>query len=343
MDNFDNLLEKQKIISIFMQQLENKSIFKDVISKEEIKTKLIQNVKYVKCIRKHPYIKAIWNSNYDTLYLCNGLKSLPNNLNISNRTTAYIVHELLHALTTRDSNNVGFQKRNGDIKVGLGLNEGMTQNLTERITNTSFPKTYAFEKSAYSIFSCLVDEKYFLSDYLYGTNKIEEQFSNKYGSYMLELYNAANKMLDNITISDSTKFKNDSAPEEIQEAKVLSEKSKEMLNRVIDRMVKISLKKMDNPLEVSKLLSTLDEYPGKDSFKEFDLEKEKEINNSILNNSNSQMTNIQKNIFEQTNNVTLTQINKQTKHLEQCFTKYEINSDLGLLNNDSGKFIDKEK
>lgn len=116
-----------------------------------------------------------------------------------------LVHEMLHAITYRNNYSRGFL-RVLDKSIhpygekGRGLDEVITETCAEKITGITNNKSCMNEKPVYSIFKNIIGEEYFINDYIYGTDTVNNKIIDFYGKEMLKLYEKANVYLDTANI-----------------------------------------------------------------------------------------------------------------------------------------------
>lgn len=121
---------------------------------------------------------------------------------IKNVTT----HELLHAITYRSETSKGFKKLDLKSKKtyrGISIDEAMTEYLTQKITGIKDFKTYPVNIRTYEILKSYIGEDFFVSDYLYGTNKVERVVKEKYGNEGFKIYKKIIQELDGFTIASN--------------------------------------------------------------------------------------------------------------------------------------------
>lgn len=208
-------MNKKELIERFIELLGNNEILGKVMSIKQIREKL-NNIVEVVTYKDEP-----GNFSGECLIDKNGKVII----NFDTRKISYleenvtIVHELLHALSTRSmsiKNYPGYQEikeencgihltesryfPDGD-KMGSGrnyaINEGMTDTLAERITG-DFHNGYNTEKDIYEIVAIIVGEdnmlKKYFSEHVYerNLNIFEEDMIEKYG------INLGNKVNDDL-------------------------------------------------------------------------------------------------------------------------------------------------
>lgn len=209
-------MNKKELIECFIEQLGNNEILGKVMSIEQIREKLNNIVKDV------TYKDEPGNFSGECSIDKNGKVII----NFDIRRISFleknvtIVHELLHALSTRSmsvKNYPGYQEikeENCGIhlmesryfpdggKMGIGrnyaINEGMTDALAERITG-NFHNGYNTEKDIYKIVAIIVGEDNMLKKY-FSEHVYEEKALNIFEEDMIEKYgiNLGNKINDDL-------------------------------------------------------------------------------------------------------------------------------------------------
>lgn len=308
----ENKNNKSVGINTFINEINKGHSFAllNIISPSEIKKSLNSNLDALYFERL--YIKYDWSAFYNSETKCAYIDSKLTELLLS----LNLVHELLHALSTRSVNDSGFHKNVNGNDSGRGLNEGITEYLTEEILNLDVPNDYDIEKSTYGILSNLIGSEYFIRDYIYGTNTVEKEFRNQYGDHMLELYRSAFHLLDIITV---TKM-NSSSTLDIASLMDMSDtldNARASLDEVLDEMISLKLEQTNDFLDVSDLLDKVEKYPRKNNFKKFNIENEKEKYNNELDD----FFNI---LIEQTDDITITNINAQTQNIKESIIENDV-------------------
>lgn len=333
MSNFENSNQqknyKSEAIQTFINEVQKNDCFYllDVISLEDIETLLNQNLKafYKEPLNIAYNWCAFYNSDTKTACVNQNLKGYDFLLTLA--------HELSHAL---------FRER-GFIE-NRGFSEGIAQYTAEQVTGL-YNDHYNIEKTTYGILSNLIGPQHFIKDYIYGSNDVEKEFKNQYGEHMLELYKSAFYLLDVITNTemnysafeknpinievhekhfldiiigkmDYPDFKKNPADIEAEKKLFLDtiNSAKSCLDNVLDEMISLYLEKSDDSFKTSSLLDEIQNYPRKSNFKKFDLEKEKQKCHNLQDD-------FFKDFFTQTDEVTITQINKETNNIRESILK----------------------
>lgn len=235
-------------------------------------------------------------------------------LNLSNKKSLLLlIHEMIHSLSY-DSyyGRLGFRKDR--LKgAGIGITEGITELLAEKIlgieNHTYF---YPIETSTCGILCSLIGSRPFIKDLIYGEKKVEKEFENQYGYKMLMLYKSVSSLLDTITISERDFLSADINSDLYHSALFDYNKAKFSLDKVLDEMVSIALEKNTNLVELSNLLHEVAEYPENENFKLFNFKK-----NMIIENYDNEVNHFLESVMYETNEVTITQINTQSKNIRK--------------------------
>lgn len=295
---------KEEAINEFGKQIKENNVFKNVISEQQIEEILEENIESV-------YYKEI---NAEGRYNPKR-KSIEIGYNEEeNVQQNALTHETLHSLSDRGENGIGFLTRYGKNERGRGLTEGITEYLTEKIRGRK-SNNYPIEKSTYAILEHFADRESFLYDYIYGTNRAEAKIWKKHGSTVVNMYKEVITLLDKITIANISYGNIDVKSEtyELEAKNIINTviSVKKALDRVLDKMISLYLEKSDNFLEDGILLNLASEYPGAENFKEFNLKEEKEKCKNKMDNWLGLM------ILKETNEVSTSQINKQTQQIKE--------------------------
>lgn len=193
-------MTKEELIEYFIEQLGDNEILGKVMSIEQIRkklTELIKNVTYNKDNKGKT--SGYWIAESGVINI--DLKNIP-----EQEQKGFIVHELLHALSTSTQKVIlGLQisekcglKLNRDISNGIprldeynrAINEGMTDALAEMIIGKHINSVYRRQKDIFRIVSIIVGKETMLKKFFSeealdsktGTNIFKEDLDEKYGS-----------------------------------------------------------------------------------------------------------------------------------------------------------------
>lgn len=305
---------KSIIVKAFINEVKKEKCpeLLDVISLQNIKNEL--NIKLNE-LHVKPLDYGDANYDEDTRNININSKSTSN---LSNKTLLLnIIHELIHLLSHRINSNISSPRGLGFIKIhnietGRGINEGITEYLAEKIMGIQHHDiSYTIETSTCGILSNLIGLKPFIKDLIYGANEVEQEFKNQYGDKMLMLYKSASSLLDTITVSQKNLNTSDDILLSLDFLENI-DNAKSSLDNVLDEMLSIALEKNTNFADFSNLLHEVDEYPENENFKLFNFKKD-----MIIENYDKEVNEFLKNVMNETDEVTITQINAQSKNIRK--------------------------
>ena len=194
----ENSIE-QEITFEMLEQNELKKIcdfFSDILPEEEILKQARENIKRVLLENlKDGYLA---NYNFETREI-----TISTKLDEDSRKVA-MIHEMLHAITNRNSTSKGFKRVNptdGITRKGIGMDEAITEEMAQRISGIKRDRNYEIERMMLDLFSAAIGEEFFIKDYLLGTNFVEKEMRKQYNEQVLLLYEKANFYVDALTLS----------------------------------------------------------------------------------------------------------------------------------------------
>ena len=148
---------------------------------------------------------------------------------------------------------------------------------------------------------------------------------------MLMLYKSASSLLDTITISNREHLSADINSDISLLSLYDYIQAKSSLDKVLNEMLSIALEKNSNFAEFSNLLHEVDEYPENENFKLFNFKKD-----MIIENYDKEIDDFLSNVMHETDEVTITQINTQSKNIRKSilqraksFISKKFNKDKG--------------
>ena len=104
------------------------------------------------------------------------------------------LHEFLHCISTHKKNNSNISVGFCDEKIGMGINEAITEYLTEQ--KYPEPRSYQDEKKVLQKILEIIPKKEMIQSYLYGEPEIEKLIE-KYGMNSFKLLNSFDELLNN--------------------------------------------------------------------------------------------------------------------------------------------------
>lgn len=326
---------KEDIIQMFMTELDN-SAYKDeilkVISKEDVNKLLNEEIKEVKYTDKEHGFTAEYNKVDKIIYI----NKVRDNIKTDNKeklNKIIIIHEMWHAISK------GLEKyettARGIVKTGLAFTEGMTQLMAERMLGYSLIGSYQIEKEIIAILENFTGRENIISDYIYGTSKVEEELDKKYGKQFLYIYKHLRKAMDtNLEITNKLIGEMSIDEEENQDSLLDKQKQKkEFIKNVLGRLIQIEKDRVEevNQLEVykdyDKLLKRLSYSQSEEirNLEIFDLEEEMKINEvriesfkgRIDKNAQNGEHNMQMKIQTATSEITISGLNNQIRNIKK--------------------------
>lgn len=364
---------REDIIQLFMTELDNSAFKNDifkVISREEIEELLKQNIKGIKYADKD-----IGNAaEYDGVNKVIIINKRIENIKTDNReklNKIFIIHEMWHSISNRITNFKTETMNNGKVQVllsnkniedinnehivsgvngldkfetvrgeitksGIAFTEGMTQLMAERMLGYSLIGTYQIEKEVMIILENLTSRENMISDYIYGTSKIEEDLYKKYGEISLDSYRYLRTMLDSsLEITKKLVGEIEMEDGENEQSLLDEQKSKrELAIYSLESLIQKEKKRVEetNTLkayeEYDKLLKSLNYAQSEEikSLERFDLEEETKINEKRLaefkkEGIKNREHDMKVQIENATSEVTISQLNNQINNVSQSMNR----------------------
>lgn len=319
---------REDIINLFMMEFDNSNYKEELlkhISRDEILRRLNENIQEVEYIEEGNGLTAEYNFREKKIIM----HKIGDNISDDIREKVYkavVIHEMWHAISNRPDGDGLYRVVNGEV-VGEGVNEGFTQLITERMLGYSVVGVYQFEKETVEVLEKLGGTENLISDYIYGTSKMEDKMEEKYGRVGGLNYRVIRKNMDKrLVVYLKTRGIYRNSEEKRQEEQLTKEMKEEevRVKNVIKNMLrreKIRVKEANNLDEFkkyAKLLETLNFCTELKDIEEFDLKEEMKVNSERLGKKEDSILkefedNIEKSLEEAMSEVTVSEINNQIR------------------------------
>lgn len=335
---------REDIISEFMIEFDN-SRYKDeilkCISREDIEKLLNENIREIEYTDKKDGFVAEYSC-VDKKIIFNKFKSnILDNKSEETIKKLYkicVIHEMWHAISERQERGRGLYKieqyGSEQIETGEAITEGITQLITERMFGYGIIDVYQFEKETVAVLEQLVGRESIISDYVYGTSKIEEKIEEKYGRVGLFNYKLLRKGMDErlVTYQKMYGIYRNSEEERKDKEQLMKEikEQEKFVKMIMKNLLRREKKRVEEANSIDEferydaLLETLNFCIEFKDIDEFDLEKEMEISSKRLgktkeDNLKELEENMQKEIEEVTSEVTSSEINTQIGNIREVY------------------------